>query len=84
MTKDQDSLTLSPEEHAVLDVFRTYLMTPGKMLCLNAADRESFEAPLAQLIDNGYLVAAKFEGGYLLTRSGFTAMKRGQSGDSDA
>ncbi len=66
---------LSPAEHAVLRVFRTYLMTAGKMLCLGHSDLAAFRIPLAQLTDKGLLVAEKYQGGYSLTEAGFVAMK---------
>jgi hypothetical protein len=66
---------LSHPEHAVLRLFRRYLMTPGKMLCLSTADLEAFHAPLAQLTDRGLLVAETFRGGYSLTETGFAAMR---------
>ena len=65
----------SPAEHAVLNAFRKFLMTPGKMLCFSGSDLEAFSVPLASLANNGLLVAERFRGGYALTKAGFAAMK---------
>ncbi len=69
---------LSPAERAVLSVFRNYLMTPGKMLCLGSSDLSTYNEPLAQLADRGLIVAERFQGGYSLTDAGFAAMKNGE------
>ena len=66
---------LTTAENSVLKVFRDYLMTPGKMLCFNSADLQSFRMPLVQLIDKGMLQSERFHGGYSLTETGFAAMK---------
>lgn len=66
---------LSSGERAVLDVFRKYLMTPGKMLCFGTSDQDTLEEPLAQLTRKGLLVSERFQGGYSLTEPGFAAMK---------
>jgi hypothetical protein len=73
---DQQSL-LSQAEHSVLSVFRRYLMTPGKMLCISGSQLDDFDVPLTQLSDRGLLVAESYHGGYSLTRAGFSAMKDG-------
>lgn len=75
---DDAQSSLSSAEHSVLSVFRKYLMTPGKMLCIGKPDLETFSLPLAQLTSKGMLVADRFQGGYSLTESGFAAMKDGQ------
>ena len=72
---EESSSPLSPAEHAVLSVFRKYLMIPGKMLCFNNADLESFARPLAELTSKQLLVVERFRGGYSLTESGFAAMQ---------
>ena len=72
---DESRLSLSPEERSVLEVFRNYLMTPGKMLCLSGPKLDASEAPLAELTGKGLLVAESFRGGYSLTENGFEAMK---------
>ena len=69
-----DSASLSQAERAVLDVFRKYLMTPGKMLCFSQADLENFDAPLDQLTSKGLLVADQHQGGFSLSETGFAAM----------
>lgn len=70
-------MTLSCEEVAVLGVFRTYLMSPGKMLCFSHQELKAFQEPLAQLTEKGLLIAEGFPGGYSLTECGFAAMKDG-------
>lgn len=75
----KSDLLLSQSEQDVLDVFRKYLMTPGKMLCISNADLDSFKTPLAELINKGLLVEEKFQGGYSLTETGFDAMNSGSS-----
>lgn len=91
MTKQNDEFCeaipshfLSPAEHAVLSVFRKYLMTPGKMLCFAGAELESFGEPLAELIGKNLLVEERFQGGYSLTETGFATMKTGLDANSDA
>jgi len=72
---DSTQPALSAGEHSVLEVFRTYLMTPGNMLCIGSSDLDTFARPLARLVDRGLLVAEQRHGGYSLTESGFAAMK---------
>ena len=74
---DESQPSLSPEERSILNVFRNYLMTPGKMLCLPGPKLEASRKPLAELTDKGLLVAESFRGGYSLTEDGFAAMKEG-------
>ena len=69
---------LSPAEQSVLSIFRSYLMLPEKMLCLAAADTETFKLPLTRLVSAGLLIAEKYQGGYSLTDAGFAAMQDGQ------
>ena len=66
---------LSATELSVLAVFRQFRMSPGQMLCFSRVEIESLSTPLAQLADNGLLVAERSHGGYSLTPAGFTAMK---------
>ena len=65
---------LSTGEVSVLTLFRKYLMTPGRMLCLNHAEVGSMKRSLDKLIAAGMLVPESFKGSYSLTRSGFQAM----------
>ena len=74
---DGSDLCLSPAEHAVLTVFRKWLMTPGKMLCFSRADLDTLKMPLSQLASKGLVVKERFKGGYSLTKTGFDAMKDG-------
>ncbi len=68
------SLQLSAGEVNILAVFRKYLMTPGRMLCLNNTDIGSMKRSLDRLIASGLLIPEDFKGSYSLTRSGFNAM----------
>lgn len=65
---------LSDGEVNILAVFRKYLMTPGRMLCLNNTDIGSMKRSLDKLIAAGLLIPEDFKGSYSLTRSGFKAM----------
>lgn len=71
------TVELSPAELAVLGVFERYLITTGQMFCFCAADLETYNLPLAQLVRRKYLVEEDFQGAYSLTPSGFAAMKVG-------
>ncbi len=70
-----NSLQLSVGELNILAVFRKYLMTPGRMLCLNNTDIGTMKRSLDKLIAAGLLIPEEFKGSYSLTRSGFKAMK---------
>ena len=59
----------------MLQTFREYLMTPGKMLCFSGTDLERFRSDLNRMADKKLLVKDKFKGGYSLTKAGFEAMK---------
>jgi predicted transcriptional regulator len=65
---------LSAGEVSILAVFRKYLMTPGRMLCLNNTDLGTMKKSLEKLTAAGLLVPEDFKGSYSLTRSGFQAM----------
>ncbi len=58
-------------ENRVLKIFRRYLMTTGKMLCLSGPELESNQQSLDKLVADGALVAESFKGGYSLTALGF-------------
>lgn len=66
--------TLSDDDHKVLSIFKRYLMTAGKMLCLNSSDISLYRSSLSDLVNDGFLVAEETNGGYSLTASGFQAM----------
>jgi hypothetical protein len=70
------SPSLTPEEHSVLDVFRNYLMTPGKMLCFSSAVFPSLRGSLDAMASKGLLVEEKPAGSYSLTPAGFNAMNK--------
>ncbi|MCA9132606.1 MAG: hypothetical protein KDA45_05615 [Planctomycetales bacterium] len=65
---------LSDGEISILAVFRKYLMTPGRMLCLNNTDIGTMKRSLDKLTAAGLLIPEDFKGSYSLTRSGFKAM----------
>ena len=67
------------KEKVVLNTFREYLMTPGKMLCLSSLDRDAYRTTLANLVAKKLLVAEQFRDGYSLTDTGFAAMMDCQS-----
>ena len=71
----QSQTPLSSSEHAVLAVFRKYLMSPGKMLCFGNHEMQVFSEPLVELTSKGLLIQESFPGGYSLTELGFAAMK---------
>ncbi len=81
-TRDADAVAsipggshqLSTGEVNILAVFRKYLMTPGRMLCLNNTDIGTMKRSLEKLIAAGLLIPEDFKGSYSLTRSGFNAM----------
>lgn len=66
---------MSDAEKSVLEVFRRYLLAPGKMLCFYGQDLEKLREPLAQLTEKQLLVAESFRGAYSLTEAGFSAMQ---------
>jgi hypothetical protein len=70
-----DASSLTSDQRSVLEVFRTYLMTPGEMLCFGSSEHDSLSVPLAQLTEKGLLNSERKSGGYSLTQSGFTAMR---------
>ena len=65
---------LSAGEVNILGVFKKYLMTPGRMLCLNNTDIGTMKRSLDKLIAAGLLIPEDFKGSYSLTRSGFNVM----------
>lgn len=67
-------LQLSAGEVNILAVFKKYLMTPGRMLCLNNTDIGTMKRSLDKLIAAGLLIPEDFKGSYSLTRSGFNVM----------
>ena len=77
-SRETDSLetSLSAKETAVLEIFRRYLMTPGKMLCFAGSDLVTYDTALSRLLDKGLIDGEKFRGGYSLTEEGFAAMKQ--------
>ncbi len=70
-----DEPLLSKPEQRVFRTFRTYLMTPGKMLCFSGPDLLRDRPALDMMTTKKYLVKEKFVGGYSLTDTGFAMMK---------
>jgi hypothetical protein len=69
---------LTTAEETVLNVFREYQLTPGKMLCFHGKWYEEHEAPLRHLIAKNLLNKEEFRGGYSLTETGFAAVRTGR------
>ena len=67
-------MMLAPDERAVLDVFQTYMVSSGEMLCFHGPVREAHAAPLRRLIERKLLVKERFKDGYSLTDAGYAAM----------
>lgn len=65
---------LSESEQGVLEHFRRFLMTPGRMLFLNAKEIEAFNEGLQTLIQKQMLALEGSRGAYSLTPRGFEAM----------
>ncbi|MCA9128513.1 MAG: hypothetical protein KDB22_15605 [Planctomycetales bacterium] len=70
------SNSITAGEIRVLKIFRQYLMTPGRMLCLSNVGIDSMQAVLRKMIEAGLIVPDDFKGAYSLTRSGYEAMNR--------
>lgn len=68
-------MLLSTSEQRVLRTFRTYLMTPNKMLCFSSPTLEQHKSALDTLTGKDLLVRESFKGGYSLTQAGFTIMQ---------
>ena len=70
-----ERIALAKRERFILGVFREYLMTPGKMLCLSQLDRKFYGKSLANLVTKKLLIAECYKNGYSLTASGYQAMR---------
>ena len=66
---------LPKKERVILNVFREYRMTPGKMLCLSQLDSEVYGSSLASLVARKLLVAERYQHGYSLTENGYRTMR---------
>lgn len=69
------ALNLPRHECKILNIFREYLMTPGKMLCLSQLDGEVYGTPLANLVAKKLLIEERYKHGYSLTENGYRAMR---------
>lgn len=65
---------MSTSERIALDVFRTYGITPGQMLCFHGPHLEKHGDSLRRLTAQGLLTKERFAGGYSLTAAGFAAV----------
>ncbi len=65
---------LSTSERRVLRTFRTYLMTPNRMLCFFGPNLKQNAAALESLTHKELLIKESFTGGYSLTAAGFASM----------
>ena len=65
---------LTAAEVRVLRTFRSFLVTPGQMLCFDGPSLKKNKAALEQLTSKDMLVKERFEGAYSLTPDGFAAM----------
>ena len=66
---------LSASELAVLDVFRSYLVGAGQMLCFHTPQLEKHAVTLRRMVEKDLVAAERFAGGYSLTTAGFHAMR---------
>lgn len=67
---------LSTTEQQVLKAFRTYLMTPNKMLCFCGPDLDQKSAALESLTQKDFLNRESFRGAYSLTMAGYDEMRK--------
>jgi hypothetical protein len=66
---------MTKPDQTVFDVFRSYLITPGQMLCFHGLELEKHGDSLRRLTADGLLNKERFAGGYSLTAAGFAAMQ---------
>jgi hypothetical protein len=64
-------------DQSALDVFRSYMILPGQMLCFHGPIMDKHRDSLRRLTADGMLRKERFAGGYSLTSSGFAAIKAG-------
>ena len=69
--------TLSPPEASALREFRSYMMTPNRMLCFNGPVLERHHKALESLAERELLSREKMRGAYSLTQAGYRAMVNG-------
>jgi hypothetical protein len=65
---------LTNAEQAALNVFRSFMVGAGEMLCFQGPQLQKHGATLRQLTEKNYLIKEQFAGGYSLTRAGVEAM----------
>jgi hypothetical protein len=66
---------LSTTDLVALDIFRTYLVKQGQMLCFHGPILEKHGDSLRRMTADGLLKKERFAGGYSLTAAGFAAMQ---------
>ena len=66
---------ISKADRAALDIFRTYLVEPGEMLCFHGPWFDEHRESLRHLTAIKLVTKEQFEGGYSLTKSGFAALQ---------
>lgn len=70
-------LTLTDPEVSALREFKSFMMTPNRMLCFNGPGLERHQAALESLADRELLSREKMSGAYSLTQAGYREMVRG-------
>ena len=65
---------ISASEKDVLQVFRSYKITTGELLCFSGPNLQKHEAGLKKLAVRKMLIKERFKGAYSLTASGYEAM----------
>ena len=65
----------SKTDLAVFDVFRSYLVAPGEMLCFHGKWFDEHRESLRHLTAEKLLTKEQFKGGYSLTQNGFAALQ---------
>ena len=61
---------ISASEKDVLQVFRSYKIAPGELLCFSGPNLQKHEAGLKKLAVRKMLIKERFKGAFSLTASG--------------
>ena len=67
-------------DQSVLDVYRSYMISTGQMLCFHGPIMDKHRDSLRRLTADGLLIKERFAGGYSLTATGFAAVQAGDNG----
>ena len=62
-------------DQTAFDVFRSYRVSSGQMLCFHGPQLEKYGESLRSLTTRGWVVKERFDGAYSLTEAGFRAMQ---------